>query len=149
MDNVLENTLGIRSANLRKLLFFESDPIASRESLSALFGRNTAVRSVNTTPGKLVDAAVSSSRLPKSVQLQLQLDLDSGEETLREAISLGLELFTHVPTAINEVCNPSEHNLIVDRLFAPDALHWDAFVHNYDFSRDAAQPAIDAAQEIQ
>ena len=143
-EDLLGSTLTRPTSHLSRLVFFASDPISRRESFASLLANNTKLLRVNSTPGKLVDAAVKNRNA--SDFKQLSLTFASDEEQLAKVLRSASDLFTHVPTAMTNVCEANAHNLIADRLFSPDALRWDAFVHDYDLRRDAADECLNEVE---
>ena len=119
---------------ISRFVFLDSDATSNLSGLPDLVGNDSQIYSVNATLGQLVEAAVSAEKT--NYHLQRQLEFADDEVGVRETLQKHNEIVFDVAVARQLCCEEHDHNLIVERLFSPDSLNWDAFIYDYDFRRD-------------
>jgi len=142
-EDLLAETLASQACRFSKLLFVGSNDIPNVRNIHEILGAGTQLLKARISPSVLVQTILKSEKAADPTT-QLALDFSSNKERLVEAIALGRDIAVHVPTKLSNACQESDRNLIVDRLFSPDSLYWDAFKHGFDFARDAQEQAIES-----
>ena len=140
-EDLLAETLAHPSSRLSRLLFIGNNEVANIRNIQEILGTGTQLLKARISPSVLVQSILKTEKNPNSIT-QMALDFSSNKERLSEAIVLSRDLAVHVPTKLAQSCQDSDRNLIIDRLFSPDSLHWDAFKHGFDFARDIEQETL-------
>jgi len=137
---LLAETQAENKFQFSRLVFLDSDGTGEMQEISEVLGTSSKLISVNATLGQLVKSAVAVDK--SNYPQQLKSEFADDELEIRDVVLKHSDLVFDVAISKSFACDEHDHNLIVERLFSPDSLQWDAFVFDYDFKRDLGEAIV-------